>query len=128
MGESVPNRFNPMGFDIVNGGTQVEPTEGVVIYVSNTCTGAIVSSAISLGGSIGNGQVGSGMVVYNGGYADNPYVDSGGVLIVSSGGFANGPTINGGTLIVKSGGEAVEVIERNGATCIEEPGGSISYE
>ena len=147
MGESVPNRFNPMGFDIINGGTQVEPTEGVVLYESNTCTGTIVSSAMEMSATIGSGRDGGGMVVLNGGYASNvqiydqgvmqimsggsafnPSIWSGGSMTISSGGNAFGTTIlGGGTLIVKSGAVAEECDDRGGNVTVE-PGGEISYE
>ena len=150
MSESVPNRFNPMGVDITNGGSQiVQPTEGVVIYESNTCAGTIISSTISMnGGTIGNGNSGSGMIIYNsgytnavyvvnggimhvssGGFSENTFVSNGGSMIVSNGGSADYPAIySGGTIIVKNGGIATNMWAHGNAITICEPGGTLEYE
>ena len=96
-----------------------------VIYVSNTGSGTAISSDTYMADeAIGENCDGSGMVIYNNGYANTTNIFNGGIMHVSSGGYAEFTEINnGGSMIVSSGGSASYTSVNNGGTLIVKSGG-----
>ncbi len=136
MGESVPNRFNPMGFDIINGRSSAsnENTvnipndhEGCIVYANNDGTGSVICSDMYMPDeTIGEECDGLSLVVYSNGDANNIYIDNGGIMYVLDGGYADATMIHsGGTMIVSSGGSGTYIDVYDYGTLIVKSGGLV---